>query len=505
MNAASAERFDVCVIGAGPAGYAAAMRCWDFGKKVALVNRSRTGGAGLHAGALSSKTMWELSKDFRNVMQTNRGYTVREVDLEFCNVLKCVEDAVSTKEQQLLRQLSCLREPNPAHGGSIQLIEGAAEFIDQHRILVRPSLVEGDSKADMPDSIELSSDYFVIATGSRPRTLPNVEVDGVDILTSDSLDRLEAFPESMVIVGAGIVGCEFATIFSNFGRTKISIIDRADRILPFEDEDIAAKCSENLEEKGVIVHQKANLLELKRSSGGVSYTIEHSDGSKESFEVEKALISIGRVPNTEGLALENAGVELSERRHIVHKDGRTSVESIFAAGDVTLDVALVSIGEIEGRHVAESICAKNPPPLCFDNMSTIMFLDPEVAAIGLNEQQAQEQGISYKVARYGYSLINRAIAMRATDGFIKIIVSDDDENKILGMRALGERSSAIIEAASLLIKHGRSVLDLAELIHPHPAITEGLQECSRLFEGSSIFKPEAFPDDMMIKSWKAGS
>jgi len=237
---------------------------------------------------------------------------------------------------------------------------------------------------------------------------------------------------------------------------------------------------------------------MHRVDDGVEYTIEHATGGRETIRVEKALISVGREPNAGSLDLGAAGVELGPQGQIVVEDTQTTVPHIWATGDVTLDIALVSIGEIEGRHAIERICGATTQPLSYDNLSTIMFLDPEVAAIGLNEQDAQKRRIPYRVAVYNYNLVNRAIAMRATDGFVKVLVTDDDEMRILGVRALGVHASTTLEAVSLMMQSGRSVRELAELLHPHPAVTEGLQDCVRMLMGTSIHKPVVFRNDLRL-------
>jgi dihydrolipoamide dehydrogenase len=221
-------------------------------------------------------------------------------------------------------------------------------------------------------------------------------------------------------------------------------------------------------------------------------------GGLETVRVEKALVSIGRVPNTEMLDLPAAGVQLRDCGHIVVGDTETSVPHIHAVGDVTLDMALVSVGEIEGRHAAEQICGVDVRPLSYDNLPTIMFLDPEVAAIGLNEQDAQKRRIPYRVAVYDYDLVNRPIAMRATEGFVKLLVTPDAQMKILGMRALGVHASTMLEAVSFMMQHRRSAHELAEVLHPHPAVTEGLQECVRMLLGTSIYKPHVFRSELRL-------
>lgn len=484
--------FDVCVVGAGPAGYAACMRLVDLGKKVCLVERSRVGGAGVFNGALSSKTLWELSKDYRKALRRDRGYHAEDVQVHFEAVAHVVAEATDTKRDQMMLQLEHLARPTSEVPGTVTLVEGTAAFVDPHTIRV-----EGTAPGDHRS---ITADHFIIATGSRPRLLPGCDVDGRNIITSDHIGNLREFPRSLVILGAGVVGCEFATIFANYGQTKVYLIDRQDRILPFEDQDISRVCSRNLEQRGVTIHHSAKLLEMKTEGDCVVYTIEHATGGRETIRVDTALISVGRVPNTDGLNLQAAGIELTKRGHIEVDDTRTKVPHIHAVGDVTLDVALVSIGEIEGRHAAETIGGLQTPALSYDNLSTIMFLDPEVAAIGLNEQDAQKQRIPYRVAVYNYSLVNRAIAMRATDGFVKLLVSNDDELRILGMRALGVHASTALEAVSFMMHHGRSVRELAELLHPHPAVTEGLQDCVRMLLGTSIYKPSVFRNELRLSS-----
>jgi dihydrolipoamide dehydrogenase len=483
--------YDVCVIGAGPAGFAAAMRAWDFGKRVCIIEKGAIGGVGVHNGALSSKTLWELSRDYRNAIRRDRGYDATDVTVDYERVVHCVDIAAGEKVSQMTRQLEELSEPRPGCPGSVTLLRGHARFLDASRIFVEGN----DSSLDRI----VSADHIVLGTGSRPRTLDSIPTDGHTILTSDHITGLDRFPRSLVILGAGVVGCEFATIFANFGQTKVYMIDKAERILPFEDDDISRVCSRNLERLGVTVHHQARLVEMKTDQGEVEYTIEHHTGGRESIRVEKALIAIGRVPNTRGLDLEKAGIKTCDRGYIVDTDTRTSVPNIYAVGDVTQDIALVNVGEIEGRHCVEKMfAAEDIEPLSYENISTIMFLNPEVAAIGMNEKQAQKARIEYRVAVYGYELVNRAIAMRATDGFVKILTTDDDEMRILGMRALGVHASTTIEAVSLMIRHGRSARELAELLHPHPAVTEGVQDCVRMLLGTSIYKPEVFKSELRL-------
>jgi dihydrolipoamide dehydrogenase len=480
------KHFDICIIGGGPAGYAAAMRALDYKKTVVLIEKNKIGGAGLYNGALSSKTFWELSKDIASVRNRMKKFeTGQNFDVTFKQVLTDVWEGINIRKGHLETQVEKLHEKK---GDDFVYMHGEAQLISKTEVSI---------KSDKGSEI-ISATNIVIATGSRPRKLPHLPIDENIVVTSDGIESFKEFPKSMVILGAGVIGCEWATIFSNFGYTKVSIIDKADRILPFEDYDIAESISKNMVSQGIVLHNKAQLASMKIVDGEVEYELEYKDGVREVHRVEKALVSIGRVPNIENLGLENAGVKI-ENGDLVHNDGQTNIPNIYAVGDITADVALVNVAELEGRHIIEKIIHKEQEPLFIKNISTIMFLNPEVAGVGLNEQQAQKLGLRYRVVSMTYDLIPRAIAMRNNNGFFKILVTDDDDMKILGMRAVGVHASSAIQAVALLISMDKGVEELAELIHPHPSIIEGIQECVRMLLKKSILKPELFKGKLNCK------
>ena len=243
-------------------------------------------------------------------------------------------------------------------------------------------------------------------------------------------------------------------------------------------------------------------MEIK--NGEVEYELQYKDGHKEIHHVEKALISVGRIPNTSGLGLESAGVQLDPNGFVIEKDTRTAVPNIYAVGDITRHIALVNVGELEGRLAVEKMFEEPDKKLTYQNLSAIMFLNPEVASVGLNEQQAKEKGIDFRVVKIDYSCIARAIAMRKTQGFFKIIVTDDEEMKVLGMRAVGEHASSAVQAVALLISMDKGIGVLADLIHPHPSIIEGVQECVRMLMGKSIFKSSVFKDKLKCYRYVKG-
>lgn len=481
-------RYDLVVIGGGPAGYAAAMRAIDYGKRVCLIEKSKVGGAGVYHGALSSKTLWELSQRVKNVNETIVSLGRDRFELSWDEVKKTLEEAVFERKFQYSCHIKLLKTNR---ADLFTYMRGFGKLLDPNTVQV----TKEDGEVE-----KIETDYVIIATGSSPRTLPNIETDEKIIMTSDGIDQIEDFPKSLVIVGAGVIGCEYATIFSNFGKTKVYLIDRSDHILPFEDDDISKIVAKNLEKHGVTIHHKAQLDRMEIVDGEVEYEIT-CDGEKEIIRVEKALLSVGRVPNLKGIGMEELGIKMGKTgRHIGDDDTQTNIPNIFAAGDVSGRIALVNMGEIEARHAVERIFGGKTERLSYDNVCTIMFLEPEVAAVGMNEKQCMEENIPVKVVKLDYSVMARAIAMRKTQGFFKIIVTNDDEMRILGMRAVGEHASSAIQAVALQIKTKQGISELAELVHPHPSIVEGVQECVRMLMNKSIFKSSVFKDKLACYS-----
>lgn len=476
------DRFDVCVIGGGPSGFAAAIRAVDFGKRVALIERGKVGGAGLFNGALSSKTLWELSESYKGIHATHLGYTVFDSDLNYSAVINEMHRAVAEKHTQMKQQIAYFQKQ-----GKLQYFQGHARFVSPHEVQV-------DMGANGQHT--LYAEHAVLAIGSRPRYLPSIPIDEKTILTSDGIASLTDFPRSIVILGAGVIGCEFATIFSNYRQTKVFLIDKEERILPFEDEDISHAVAANLEQNGVVIHHGASLEKMTIVDGRVEYVLTFKDGRREIHTVDKALISVGRIANTDHLGLDAAGVTLNERGFIDDDDTQTNVSHIYAVGDLTADISLVNVGELEGRYAVERMFGQPKHVLVYDNISTIMFLNPEVASVGLNEIQARRKKIPYRVAVMNYRYVNRAIAMNKTDGFFKLLVTDDAHMHILGLRVMGGHASSTIESVALMISMDIGIEHLAELIFPHPSIPEGIQECARMLLGKSIVKPEVFNLDV---------
>lgn len=487
------EKYDLIVIGAGPSGYAAAMRALDFKKRTLMIEKNVIGGAGVTNGALSSKTWWELSRETSSFRKNLKKFNLKVPSLNYKEIQAEVGRAV-VERLTLLDEHIGLMKDSLNHGGLLTYRVGTAKLLSQHDV----EIVHGHVTE------RVQGDHIILAAGSRPRYLPELPIDEKIVMTSDGIEQMDEFPESMVIVGAGVIGCEYATIFSGFGKTKVHLIDKGARILPFEDADIVEVIERNMENNGVLIHRNSRLIRMEIKHGRVEYELEYDDSSKEIFNVEKALVAVGRIPNYEDLWDDNVEITIS-KRGIEDNDTQTNISNIYAVGDITADISLVNVGELEGRYAVERIFGNPKRKLVYENISTIMFLNPEVAGVGLNETQAREKGIDYKVVTLDYSCIPRAIAKRNTQGFIKLLVTHDDEMKILGMKVVGNHASSAIQAVALLISMDKGIEELAECVHPHPSITEGIQECVRMLMGKSLFKPYALKGRLSCRTSTSGT
>lgn len=488
----SSKSYDLCVLGCGPAGFAGAMRALDFGKHVCIIEAAEIGGTGVMWGALASKTMWELAKDYAIAAKQDRGYRANGLAVDYCAVRRSVLQAVKEKQYQMLSQIESYSPKRWQGPGSLTYKSGWGRFLSNTTVEVASS--DGGTE-------KIRAEKFLIATGSRPRNLPQVLTDQYRVLNSDGVLNLQSFPERLVIIGAGIIGCEYATIFSNFGQTKVTLVDHAKRVIPYEDEDISDFVKGNLVRNGVTIIHSAQLRDIALKPEYLNVLLDFKDGRSEVIESDAALISIGRTFDSSHLGLENLGIATNKAGILKTDENCCIKDNIYAAGDMTHHPALVNIAEMEGRYAVKHMYGKDKWPLNYDNMSTVMFFYPAVAAVGASEKSCRRRQIPYRVAYYSNVLCNRAIAMRATHGFVKIVISADEQQQILGMRAAGPQVSSTIMSIAHFMDQGKGVRDVLKSVYPHPTITEGIEECLRMLLGKSIFKPRAFPDYLQIRSW----
>jgi dihydrolipoamide dehydrogenase len=466
--------YDLCVIGAGPAGVAGAIRATDLGKRVVLVDAGPLGGAGIYDGALSSKSMWHLSNDFVRACRVDRGWEGGgTLVLSWPSLRAEVRTACHDAQTLLERQLSSL---------PITRVMGRGVFVDKHVVEVAGQRIEADK--------------FLLAVGSKPRVPAMFPVDGERVLTSDHVEHLETLPQRLAIIGAGVVGCEYATVFAHLGRTKVELFDRQARILPFEDPDVSAVVAASFANMQVEVHREASIASVKRDGNEV--VVAWTDAAKQAHErrYDAVLIATGRGPSTGNLGLDKAGVALDKGGGVVVENERTSAPHVWAAGDATPDLMLANLAELEARRAVEDMFGLTPPPIVHEAQSSMYFLSPEVGTVGLNEEMAKAKGIRYRAGIVQNAINRRNIAMRSTVGFVKLLATP--EGKLLGLRVVGPQAGTCIQGVALLIGQGGTIEQIEHCVHPHPAVTEGVLEAARLLLGRSIYKPAALPELVRI-------
>jgi dihydrolipoamide dehydrogenase len=492
MSIKPRKEYDLCIIGCGAGGFAGAMRAVDAGKHVCLIENSEIGGTAVKWGALASKTMWELSKDFAVASKKDRGFKATNLSIDYNALRDTVIQAVKEKQYQMLSQIETFSPQNFEGPGSITYKNGKGSFNSKDKLVI--DYEDGQRE-------EIQSNYFLIATGSSPRNLLDINIDQEEILNSDGILQLSEFPKRLMIIGAGVTGCEYATIFSNFGQTQVYLVDHQERIIPYEDDDISNFVNQSLSQNGVEIFHSANLRQIIKKEDHLEVILNFKDGHAQVVEVDTILISIGREPNLAQLNLSKAGIKPDQAGYLTCDNNCYIANHIYAAGDVTHRPALVNVAVMESRYAVKHMFNLSRWPLNYSNMSTVMFFYPAVAAVGLNEKACRRRNLPYRVATYSNVLVPRAIAMRSTRGFVKIIISDDSDPKIIGMRAAGPQVSNTIMSIALLMDQEKGIKDVLKSMYPHPTMSEGIQECLRLLLGKSIYKPKAFPEYLTIRSW----
>jgi dihydrolipoamide dehydrogenase len=468
------------------------MRSYDFDNHVCIIEGGNIGGAGIVDGALTSKTMWELSANYAIAKRTDRGYRVSGLSVDYDEVIDSVYQAARDRQYQMLSQIETFSKEK-SKTKSLRYIQGWGRFTEGKKVIVEK--VDGEQ-------VEIRAKDYIIATGSIPREHPTIEIDKERVITSDHVLSLKQFPKRILIIGAGIVGCEFATIFANFGQTQVHLLDSQDRVIPFEDHDVSDYANTQLSNIGVNILHQAQLREIRKEPTHIDVILDHLDGHTEVLAVDTILISIGRVPNVQTLGLEHVGIEVNERGMINVDNECRVTDNIYAVGDISGNMALVNIAEMEGRFAAKAIEKRIKFPLKYNNISTIMFFHPEIAAVGLTERECKEQKIAYRVVFYKHSLVSRAIAMHETDGFFKLLVTDEENPRVLGARAAGLQAAASIMYLAVVMDQEHDIKAIMKTTHPHPSMSEGIQECLRTIVGKPIYKPEAFPNHIGFKVWR---
>jgi dihydrolipoamide dehydrogenase len=452
---------DVVVLGGGPGGLSAATTLALRGLEVVVVNDGHIMGYGIE-GAFKSKAEFEIARSYAHTTLRQDLFEIRSPP-DFSAVKQGVERAAKDLSFGIETQLQRL---------GIKLLKGKGHFTDPRTIVV------GEET--------LQARHIVIATGSVPRVFPGVRVDGERVLTSDEIVRLTSLPKSLLILGAGVIGCEFASIFNEMG-SRVQLVDTQAHILSSEDEDLGGFLARGYSLRGIEVIPSCRFEDLEVTDNGVCTTL--SNGQQ--VQTESVLFAVGRNARTRDLNLDAAGVETDERGYIpTGQDMKTNVPHIYAVGDVgqrntPADIALVHVAQAKGRCAAYSILGKEFAQN-LDHVPYIIFTIPMIAGAGLTETVARERYGDVRVGKYPYGRNHRAHALFPPLGFVKLIVGPDGDDRILGIRAIGRDADTLVAPASIMIEQELPYTYLLDAIIPHPSLMECLQGAAHIIAGDAL-------------------
>jgi len=450
------EGTSVLVIGAGPGGYVSAIRAAQLGADVTIVDRKYYGGTCLNVGCIPTKVLLHTVELFNAVKEGEMiGLKADNVEVDWSALMK-------RKEQVTAQLVGGVRSLLSSNG--VKMLEGDASFISDSEIRVSSS---GKDQV-------LSPDYCIIAAGSEPVVPPVPGIDSKGVITSNEALSLDKVPDSMTIVGGGVIGVEFASIFASLG-TRVTIVEMLPEILPNTDKEIVAVLKSVLAAKGVEILTSSKVTRFREENGSLVSEVKMSEGDREII-TEKVLVSVGRKPSTSTLGLENTGVKMDRAKIIIDKKMKTSVDSIYAIGDCCSPIMLAHVASREGEVAAENIMG-HKTVMDYKTNPGAVYTSPEIAWAGLTEEQAVEKGHNVKIGKFPLIANGKSLIMNETEGFIKFVV-DEKYDEILGVHIIGPRATDLIVEAALALRLEATIDEIVTTIHAHPTIGEALGEAA---------------------------
>ncbi len=454
------EKFDVTIIGSGPGGYVAAIRCAQLGMKTAIIERYTTlGGTCLNVGCIPSKALLDSSEHFHNATHTftEHGIDVKEIKVNIKQMIKRKNDVV----KQNTEGINYLMKKN-----KITVFTGHGTFTAKNTI----EIAGADGKKS-----QIETDKTIIATGSKPSSLPGLEIDKKRVITSTEALELTEVPKHMIIIGGGVIGLELGSVYARLG-SKISVVEFTGSLISSMDGSLGKELQRVLKKTlGFEFYFNHKVTGAATKGKEVMVTADNSKGEKIELKGDYCLVSVGRKPYTDNLGLDKAGVKIDNRGRIETDDHlQTNVPGIYAIGDVVKGAMLAHKAEEEGVFVAETL-AKQKPHINYNLIPGVVYTWPEVAAVGFTEEQLKEQGKKYKVGSFPFKASGRAKASMDTDGFIKVL-ADETTDEILGVHMIGPRAADMIAEAVVAMEYRASAEDISRMSHAHPTYTEAIKE-----------------------------
>jgi len=470
-----AQEYDLVILGGGTGGYVAAIKASQLGLKTAIVEKGKLGGTCLHKGCIPSKALLRSAEVFATAKKSEEfGVTTGEVGVNFAKVQERKEKIV----EQLHKGVQHLMKQ-----GKIDVYEGLGRILGPSIFSPMPGTISVEMNNGEENEMLIPKNV-IVATGSRPRTLPGLEADGQYVMTSDEALAMEELPKSIIIVGGGVIGIEWASMLADFG-TEVTVIEYADRIVPTEDKEVSREMQRAMKKKGVKIVTNAKVLpETLTKDNGVKISAELKGESKD-FEAEKILVSVGRQANVEGIGLENTEIQLEKGFIQTNEYFQTKESHIYAIGDVIGGLQLAHVASHEGIVAVEHIANENPHPIDYTLVSKCIYSSPEAASVGLTEDEAKEKGFEVKTGKFSFKAIGKALVYGESDGFVKI-VADKETNDILGVHMIGPHVTDMISEAGLAKVLDATPWEVAHTIHPHPTLSEAIGEAALAVDGKAI-------------------
>ena len=454
------DKFQAVVIGGGPGGYVCAIRLAQLGFKTACIeSRGSLGGTCLNIGCIPSKSLLNLSEEFRKVQHlAGKGIEVGEVKLNLSKMMKNKDKAVTI----LTKGVEFLLKKN-----KVTYFKGTGSFKSKNEISI---------KDDQNKEILIQTDKTIIATGSLPVPLPGINFDEKIIVSSTGALKLEMVPKKMLVVGGGYIGLEMGSVWSRLGA-EVHVVEFLDHITPGMDKEISSEFMKILKKQGINFHLQHKVEQIKKNKSGAIVETKDKDNNKKDFDCDVVLISVGRKPNTKGLNLEKIGIDLDKKDRIkTDKNFKTKLDDVYAIGDVITGPMLAHKAEDEGIAVAENIAGQSGH-VNYDTIPGVIYTTPEVASVGKTEEQLKELNKKYKVGKFSFMANSRAKAIDDAEGFVKIL-ADETTDKVLGAHIIGPHAGELIAEIGVAMEFGASSEDIARTCHAHPTFSEAVKEAA---------------------------